>query len=126
MGDEVVLIYEATGRVVRPGGLPIEEGVAVFNVETMYNIYNAVENQKPVTSKLVSVVAEVEKPVTVRVPLGCTIEDVVEHGRRHDGKRSCLFCGRAHDGIYRKRLSADYKDDKCSILVLPKDHNDCA
>ncbi len=38
MGDEVVLIYEATGRVVRPGGLPIEQGVAVFNVGlfTMY------------------------------------------------------------------------------------------
>ena len=36
MGDEVVLIYEATGRVVRPGGLPIEQGVAVFNVETIY------------------------------------------------------------------------------------------
>ena len=42
MGDEIVLIYEATGRVVRPGGLPIEEGVAVFNVETVYNIYRAV------------------------------------------------------------------------------------
>ena len=29
-----MLIYEeATGRVVRPGGLPIEQGVAVFNVE---------------------------------------------------------------------------------------------
>ena len=39
MGDEVVLIYEATGKVVRPGGLPIEEGIAVFNVETMYNIH---------------------------------------------------------------------------------------
>ena len=33
-GDEVVLIYEVTGKVVRPGGLPIECGVAVFNVET--------------------------------------------------------------------------------------------
>ena len=42
MGDEVVLIYEATGRVVRPGGLPIEQGVAVFNVETIYNVYRAV------------------------------------------------------------------------------------
>ena len=38
MGDEVVLIYEATGRVCRPGGLPIEQGVIVFNVETIYNI----------------------------------------------------------------------------------------
>ena len=77
MGDEVVLIYEATGRVVRPGGLPIEQGVAVFNVETLYNVYRAVEEHKPVTSKYVSVVAEVENPVTVKVPLGCTLEEVV-------------------------------------------------
>lgn len=34
-GDEVVLIYELTGKVVRPGGLPIEAGVAVLNVETV-------------------------------------------------------------------------------------------
>ena len=47
MGDEVVLIYEATGRVIRPGGLPIEEGVAVFNVETVYNVYRAVEQNIP-------------------------------------------------------------------------------
>ena len=51
MGDEVVLIYEATGRVVRPGGLPIEQGVAVFNVETVYNVYRAVEEKQPVTDK---------------------------------------------------------------------------
>ena len=38
MGDEVVLIYEATGRVIKPGGLPIDENVVVYNVETMYNI----------------------------------------------------------------------------------------
>ncbi len=43
MGDEVVLIYEATGRVCRPGGLPIEQGVIVFNVETIYNVYQAME-----------------------------------------------------------------------------------
>ena len=72
MGDEVVLIYEATGRVCRPGGLPIEQGVIVFNVETIYNVYQALESQKPVTEKYVSVVAEVEHPVTVKVPLGCT------------------------------------------------------
>ena len=29
-GDEVVLIYEVTGKTVHPGGLPIESGVAVL------------------------------------------------------------------------------------------------
>ena len=45
MGDEVVLIYEAAGTVVPPGGLPIQCGVAVFNVETMYNVSRAVFRQ---------------------------------------------------------------------------------
>ncbi len=76
MGDEVVLIYEACKKVVRPGGLPIECGVAVFNVETLYNVYRAVWEKKPVTDKLVSVVGEVKEPITVRVPLGATIGEV--------------------------------------------------
>ncbi|MGN0167455.1 MAG: 4Fe-4S dicluster domain-containing protein [Acetatifactor sp.] len=79
MGDEVVLIYEATGRVIRPGGLPIEEGVAVFNVETVYNVYRAVEKNTPVLDKLVSVVGEVEHPLTLRVPIGASVKDVVAY-----------------------------------------------
>ena len=73
-GDEVVLIYETTGKVVRPGGLPIESGVAVFNVETVYNVYRALNEKTPVEDKLVSVVAEVEHPITVRVPIGTPLE----------------------------------------------------
>lgn len=38
-GDEVVLIYEATGRVVRLGVFPIEEGIAVFTGNDVANIY---------------------------------------------------------------------------------------
>nr|WP_300812993.1 4Fe-4S dicluster domain-containing protein [uncultured Acetatifactor sp.] len=79
MGDEVVLIYEATGRVIRPGGLPIEEGVAVFNVETVYNVYRALERRTPVIDKLVSVVGEVEHPITLRVPIGASIGDVAAY-----------------------------------------------
>ncbi|MEG1744063.1 MAG: SLBB domain-containing protein [Ruthenibacterium sp.] len=76
-GDEVILIYEVTGRVVRPGGLPIEAGVVVFNVETMYNIYRATEQGVPVTDKLVTVTGAVQHPITVRVPIGTAVEDLV-------------------------------------------------
>lgn len=93
MGDEVVLIYEATGKVIRPGGLPIEEGVAVFNVETVYNIYRAVERQIPVTDKLVSVVGEVEHPITVRVPLGASIGDVVAYAGEITVKNPAYLVG---------------------------------
>lgn len=77
MGDEVILIYEATGRVIKPGGIPIDENVIVYNAETMYNLYQAVHDGRPVTDKLVSIVGEVEKPVTVRVPLGMSVKEAV-------------------------------------------------
>ena len=121
MGDEVVLIYEATGRVVRPGGLPIEQGVAVFNVETLYNIYRAVEEKKPVTDKYVSVVAEVEHPVTVRVPLGCTLDEVVAQAGNVTVKDPVYFVG----GPMMGRIgSGDEPVTKTTnaILVLPKNH----
>ena len=121
MGDEVVLIYEATGRVVRPGGLPIEQGVAVFNVETIYNIYRAVEKQKPVTDKYVSVVAEVSNPVTGRVPLGCTMDDVVAQAGNVTVKDPVYFIGGPMMGRIGSGSEPVTKTTN-AILVLPKDH----
>ena len=37
-GDEIVLIYQTTGRRPNPGALPISVGVTVFIVETIYNV----------------------------------------------------------------------------------------
>ena len=121
MGDEVVLIYEATGRVVRPGGLPIEQGVAVFNVETVYNIYRAVEKQKPVTDKYVSVVAEVQHPVTVRVPLGCTLEEVAAQAGEMTVKDPVYFVGGPMMGRIGNPSDPVTKTTN-AILVLPKNH----
>lgn len=121
MGDEVVMIYEATGKVVKPGGLPINEGVAVFNVETVYNIYRAVEQNHPVTDKVVSVVAEVSNPVTVRVPLGCTVAETVALAGVTTVKDPVYFVGGPMMGNIGR---ADQPVTKTTnaILVLPKDH----
>ena len=53
-GDEIVTIYETTGRIVKPGKLPISEGVIVFNVETMLNAANAIREAKGVTFKYIT------------------------------------------------------------------------
>ena len=121
MGDEVVLIYEATGRVVRPGGLPIEQGVIVYNVETMYNLYRALEEQKPVTDKYVSVVAEVGDPVTVHVPLGCTLDEVVAQAGNITTKDPVFFVGGPMMGRIGSGSDPVTKTTN-AVLVLPKDH----
>lgn len=121
MGDEVVLIYEAAGKVVRPGGLPIEQGVAVFNVETIYNVFKAAEKNEPVTEKLVSVVAEVAHPVTVRVPIGCTIEEVVELAGGTTVKDPVYFTGGPMMGYIGNKEQPVTKTTN-AVLVLPADH----
>lgn len=121
MGDEVVLIYEATGRVVRPGGLPIESGVAVFNVETVYNIYQAVWEGKPVTEKYVSVVGEVANPITVRVPIGMRIREVVEMAGGITTKDPVYLLGGPMMGSFGKDYQPVTKTTN-AIIVLPADH----
>ena len=120
-GDEVVLIYEVTKKVVRPGGLPIEQGVAVFNVETVYNAYRAINQSTPVVDKLVSVVAEVDHPVTVRVPIGTTIEDTVKLAGGITTKNPVYFIGGPMMGFIGSGSLPVTKTTN-AILVLPEEH----
>lgn len=120
-GDEVVLIYEVTGKVVSPGGLPIESGVAVFNVETVYNVYRAVSLGRPVEDKLVSIVGEVENPVTVRLPLGCSIEEAVAQAGKVTTKNPVYFIGGPMMGFEGSGTLPVTKTTN-AVLVLPEEH----
>jgi Na+-translocating ferredoxin:NAD+ oxidoreductase RnfC subunit len=73
-GDEFILVHLITGRVIPPGGLPKDADVAVSNVETLINI----GLDQPVTHKYLTVAGAVENPVTLRVPVGITIGEVIE------------------------------------------------
>lgn len=121
MGDEVVLIYEATGKVVRPGGLPIECGVAVFNVETVYNVYRAVWENHPVADKYVSVLGEVENPVTVRVPIGTRISEVVAMAGKITTPNPVYLLGGPMMGGFGKDYQPVTKTTN-AVIVLPADH----
>ena len=119
-GDEMVLIYEATGKVVRPGGLPIEQGVAVFNVETMYNAYYALLGE-PLTSKLVTVAGEVKNPMTVRVPLGVSLKELVEYAGGETVEDYVYWTGGPMMGCLESVNSPVTKTTN-SVFVLPADH----
>jgi Na+-translocating ferredoxin:NAD+ oxidoreductase RnfC subunit len=72
-GDEFILVHLVTGRVIPPGGLPKDVNAMVANVETLMNI----GLNEPVTQKYLSVVGAVRNPITVRVPIGITIGEVI-------------------------------------------------
>lgn len=76
VGDEQLLVKNVTGRAIAPGGLPVQVGVIVLNVETLYNIAKALDG-KTVTHKFVTIAGEVKQPVTVRAPLGISVGELL-------------------------------------------------
>lgn len=120
-GDEVILIYEATGKVVKPGKLPISEGIIVFNVETMLNTYYAMTEKRPVCYKYVTVAGEVKSPGTFRVPLGIPLSRVVELAGGEAIEDCEYICGGAMTGCCAKKKEVVTKTTN-AVLVLPKNH----
>lgn len=75
-GDEFILAYEVTGRLVPEAGIPLNVGIVVQNVGTLANIAAAVRGQ-PVTHRWLTVAGEVNEPKTVCVPIGTSIAEVI-------------------------------------------------
>ncbi|MDR0856456.1 MAG: SLBB domain-containing protein [Clostridiales bacterium] len=119
-GDEVVLIYEATGTVVRPGGLPVESGVAVFNAETVYNLSQALKG-RPVTDKYLTVTGAVSAPKTVLAPLGMTLAEVVAAAGGATVDSPAYLVGGPMMGAFKSPADAVTKTTN-AVIVLPSDH----
>lgn len=76
-GDEVVLTYETTGKIIPEGSIPVMVGVMVINVETVYNIHNAITKNTPVVTKYVTIGGDTDKDITIKAPVGMKISEVL-------------------------------------------------
>lgn len=120
-GDEVVMIYEATGRVVQPGGLPIQEGIVVLNVETAYNAYQSLYCHKPTIRKLVTITGEVDHPVTCWLPLGISAKEAVALAGKITVDEPVFWEGGPMMGKVVNGYAPVTKTTN-SIIVLPRNH----
>ncbi len=120
-GDEVITIYEVTGRIVPPGKLPIEVGCIVYNVETMLNTYYAITEKRPVTHKYCTVTGAVKNPTTVCLPLGMQVSEVLELAGGTTIDEYEIVSG----GPMTGRLCTEYDvvtKTSNAYIVLPKNH----
>lgn len=75
-GDEVVLTYETTGKIIPEGSIPVMVGVMVINVETVYNIHKALGGT-PVTEKYITIGGDTKEDITVKAPVGMKISELL-------------------------------------------------
>lgn len=121
-GDEVVLTYETTGKIIPEGGIPLDAGVMVCNTETLFNIWKLFNEHTPVVEKYVTIGGDTDRDVTVKVPVGMKISELM------------TACG--YDNLEGKRIInggpmmgklVDIENDVVTkttkgLLIFPEEH----
>lgn len=79
-GAEKMIVYSATGRIVREGELPSAQGVLVMNVSTTAFLYRYAKTGMPLISRRLTIDGNaVEKPCNAEVLLGTPIQDLLDY-----------------------------------------------
>jgi len=121
-GDEVLTIWMATGRRVPPAALPVSVGVVVNNVQTVLNIARAVEQQYPVTRRTLTVNGAVARPVTMTVPIGMSLREVLALAGGSTVDDPGFINGGPMMGSLITSLDTPVSKTTGGLLVLPKSH----
>jgi electron transport complex protein RnfC len=78
-GGEKQLIQALIGREVPSGGLPVDVGSVAFNVGTVFAVYEAVQKNKPLVDRIVTVTGKnLKQPANFRTRIGTPVSDLVE------------------------------------------------
>lgn len=123
-GDEQMLVYEVTGRVVPPGGIPLNVGAAVSNAATMNAVYDAMEGV-PLTEKYITVTGEVKNPVIVKAPLGTPFTECIRLAGGSKADRFCVINGGPMMGkilSYEEAMDGVVTKTTSGLVVLDENH----
>jgi Na+-translocating ferredoxin:NAD+ oxidoreductase RnfC subunit len=116
-GDEITLIYETIGKVVEAGKLPLSQGVVVSNVETLLNV----GRRTPVTTTFLTLGGDVERQVTLEVPIGMTLRALIDYAGP-TVKDYAVLLGGPMMGRLATSLDEVITKTSSAVIILPQDH----
>jgi Na+-translocating ferredoxin:NAD+ oxidoreductase RnfC subunit len=120
-GDEFILVYEVTGKLIPEGGIPLNVGVVVNNVITLMQVAEACAG-KPVTERVVTLAGEFNEPKIVIVPIGTSYTDLVALAGGLKIADAVLIDGGPMMGKIVGDREAGISKTTSGVLALPKDH----
>ena len=121
-GSEKQLIKAILKREVPKGGLPMDVGVIVHNVGTIFAIYQAVQYDQPLIERVVTVTGKnIENASNFWVKIGTPIKDLTEEvGGLPEGTRK-IVNGGPMMGKALKNTDVPVTKGTSGILVISKD-----
>lgn len=127
-GGEKQLIETLTGRQVPSGGLPMDAGVVVLNVATAAAVCDAVEEGKPLISRVTTITGAVKEPSNLLLRVGTSFAEAIEAcggysetpGKIFAGGSMCGICA-PHDGVSMTKANNGIVvlNEKDSIIPEP-------
>lgn len=121
-GAERQLIYANTGRYINSKMLPADVGCIVHNVDTIYSIYEAVREGKPLITRIVTVTGDaIENPCNLKVRTGTSYAELVEAAGGFKGTPAKIISGGPMMGKAIYSLDLPVTKSSSAILCLSKD-----
>ena len=121
-GSEKQLVRALLKREVPKNGLPLDVGVVVHNVGTVYAIYQAVQHNSPLMERVVTVTGKkLEHPSNFWVKIGTPINDLIEAvGGVPEGTRK-IVSGGPMMGKALKNTDVPVTKGTSGILVISEE-----
>ena len=120
-GDEQVLVYELTKRVVPEASIPLKVGCVVINSETALNIFNALSG-KPVTETYLTIAGDIPHRLTVKVPVGMSIRELLRQCGLENGDDYAVIDGGPMMGSLLDGIDGYVTKKSKGLILLKKDH----
>ncbi len=120
-GGEKQLIKAITGREVPSGALPIAVGAVVHNVGTTFAVYEAVQKNKPLFERVVTVTGKsVKKPSNFMVRIGTPVSNLIEAAGGLPEDTGKVISGGPMMGRALSTIETPVTKGTSGILILPE------
>ena len=120
-GGEKQLIKALINREVPSGGLPLDVGVVVHNVGTSFAVYEAVQKNKPLVERVITVTGKsLKKPSNFMVRIGTPVKDIIEAAGGVPEDTGKVVNGGPMMGKALNSLDVPVVKGTSGILVIPE------
>lgn len=120
-GGEKQLIAAVLDKEVRSGSIPVSVGAVVNNVATVYTIYEAVYNDRPLIERVVTVTGpSLSNPGNFLVTIGTPIRTLIEAAGGVPDDTGKIIAGGPMMGKAIVNIDAPTTKGMSGILVLPE------
>ncbi|MBN1253575.1 MAG: electron transport complex subunit RsxC [Bacteroidales bacterium] len=120
-GGEKQLIKALINREVPSGGLPIAVGAVVHNVGTAYAVYEAVQKNKPLFERVVSVTGKsVKNPSNYLTRIGTSVSELIEAAGGLPEDTGKVISGGPMMGKALNTIDVPVTKGTSGVLIIPE------